>query len=463
MMKKRDSLIQTLLALSPALALSAAPAQAVTPIGVAAVVKGRVGKKVGATQAFLREGDKIEEGAIITTSSDGFAKIVLLDQTQLVIGPNASMAMENLRANSPGIVSLLQGTVRSKVVKDPMAPNPAAPPKTKFIFRTKSATMGVRGTDFQVIYNPENKITSLITYEGGVAMVKNPEGSESSTALTRLLSNEKTVLVTEGRFASSLPALADPTIPTRLSPAQFEAMKASDPGALARTSGMTLGSSSSGSSSSGSPIPPGVNPKTFAAAGGVLERQLGNIARNSIIDAPASAGLPPPEGIYDRKNGAYAPPAGGFVDVKTGLYVPPPPGSSFDSNTGVFVPPPSSGGFDAQTGKYLPPPGFQLDPRQGFVPVPGSPGAVQPVSGSQGANRKFDPSRERPRAGFVPNFFDPRAPRPEEMAPQPDGPVILQPLDPNAHDPLCMDCRAPQLSPPPPSTTTNIRFLIHVE
>lgn len=402
-------------------------AHAGEPIGVAAIVKGKVGKSFGGHNAFLHVGEKIEEGSIITTGAAGFAKIILLDQTQLVLGPNASLAMDKQVKNVPNSVTLLQGTVRSKVMKDPLAQSSPERKKTRFVIRTKSATLGVRGTDFQVIYSRENQITSLVTYEGIVAMSNaQAEGKE--------------VLVTPGNFSTSLPALSQPTVPTRLSPAQFEALKNAEPGALANTN-----SSPAKAPSAISPIPPGVDPRSFAGD------------PESIQPAQRDSQSPPAEGLRETKSGVYAPAAGGFIDIKTGLYIPPPPGSAFDPNTGVYLPPKSAGSFDPSSGKYLPPPGFQLDPRQGFIPA-----GASSSSTNGGPVRTHLPIAQAPLPPGS-NTFDPfadaRDPKDSAKFPRLWG----QPIFPTS-DPFCLSCNAPQVLPAPkPANATAIQFKIVVQ
>src|SRR5690606_13003721 len=67
--------------------------------------------------------------------------------------------------DGPGLVSLLKGKMRSQIVPDNTN-------NDKYIIRTRTAAMGVRGTDFQSTFNPENRATSLVTFKGQVAMAR---------------------------------------------------------------------------------------------------------------------------------------------------------------------------------------------------------------------------------------------------------------------------------------------------
>ncbi|MFZ9596590.1 MAG: FecR family protein [Bdellovibrionia bacterium] len=401
-------------------------------VGRVVLAKGQVKQILGSEQRPLKEGDLIQEGGMIQTGPASSIKLLLQDQSSLSLGPESSLSLDEIRNRGVPNISLVQGQLRSKVMKNILLKSSTAP-SIKFIVRTKSAAMGVRGTDFQVVYNPQNNVTSLVTFEGAVAMVKQDpsEGmSPPQTAnLVPLLASERAVVVTEGRFSSANPVLPQATLPVKISPAQFESLKRTDPAAAASkpegsssasTSGggsnSSSGAAGSGGKSVGSPIPPGVDPKAFSSnasasteqvasalgisaevqkqgssqaqdsssssatgtAGGQPARSGGSSSVNS-VNGFVGPPPPPPEGQYNAKSGAYAPPAGGFLDLATGLYIAPPPGSVFDANAGVYVPPSTVGNFDAKTGSYVPPKDFQLDPKQGLMP------SAPPVATAQGA------------------------------------------------------------------------------
>lgn len=399
------------------LALSVAPlAQAAENFGRALIVKGIASQTVGNRTLTLKEGDAILQGAVVTTGPQSAVKLMLQDQSTLSLGSDSTVKMEELANNRLRSVNLLQGQLRSHIIKDVYGasggangvPSPASlqtAPKVKFLFKTKTAVMGVRGTELQIVYNRENQVTSLVTFDGAVAMIKSDLNTPASALLPQnlapLLSSEKAMLVTEGRFSTVNPSMVEATIPTKLSPAQFESMKKVEP-----TSAIGAGSKEGSTKTTAfiSPIPPGIDAKSFAA-GGPSSAALSNMGisdavTRDIASSKASANVPgpfnapaapPPEGSYNSRTGSYAPPAGGFLDIKTGLYIPPPPGSIFDPNNGVYVPPPSVGKFDSGTGAYVPPTDLKLDARQGFVPAteaPKSNNGSPASSGSPGNSGK---------------------------------------------------------------------------
>lgn len=398
--------------------LLASSAQAGTPVGTAILVKGRVGVHNGTHNVYLKEGDKVEEGARITTGPGSAAKILLLDRTELKLGADSSLAVQSLRSSEAGVVTLAKGNVRTQVVKDPLAKAGGSPP-AKFFIRTKTATMGVRGTELDTIYNPINNVTSVVTYEGSVAMISASPGSggaPSSLELQNQFASANPVVITPGNFSTVTSQSAPPTSPTKISPAQFASLKAADPLQTTKAAG-----DGGAQKSFFSPIPPGVDAQAFAAG-------------------PASGESKPPE------TADGAPRAGGFVDLKTGLYVAPPPGSSYDANTGVFVPPPSLGTFNPADGQFTPPAGTVLSPNGTFVPV-GSPGANGP-----------------PPSIFPPGTAPPPPPSPGQLPPGgvPPLPVI-------GGDTTCGAGCLPQgpppgqlpPPPPPPGGASTVNFVIN--
>jgi hypothetical protein len=326
----------------------------------------------------VKEGFTLEEGGTLKAPKDSKVKILMQDKSSLLLQPDTVMTFDQAgKSGVPAQVSLVDGQVRSKILQNVLENKDTN--RVRFLLKTNSAVMGVRGTDFQAMYNAQNNVSAVVTFEGAVAITKSEGGAISPNVMTMLASPTAT-LVTEGRFSSVSPNQSAAMIPTKLSPAQFESLKAA-PDVI--SGNLRTAVTTSQTQRISSPIPPGVDPKTFASSGSVeknLQAALGGQAAaetlstaakiQSATPTSAPAFTPPPEGMIDRTTGALSPPAGGFVDLKSGIYVPPPPGSAFDAKAGVYVPPPQLGSFDVKTGSYAPPPGVALDPVKGFVASP---------------------------------------------------------------------------------------------
>jgi hypothetical protein len=399
------------------------------------------GSKDSTTQK-LERGMWLNEGATVKTAARSFAKLLFLDKSQINVGPRSQMVISKFPKKKAGIITLLKGELRAKVSKNYMQIKDKE--KSKLFIKTKSAALGVRGTDFQVLYNVRNRITSLVTFEGRVAMAKISEAMnrrqlQNQNALEKLVSSKTAVIVKRGEFSGASPHQKRVTIPVKISPAQLETLKSSEKIYNSPTSSNSVkpeGPNKRGKKkkdrriATRNPIPPGMSTKIFVNSGSnELEKEL-----KERVGAPRAEGIvqvvkqekmelqhqaPPPEGFVDHKSGAIAPPAGGYIDLKTAMYVPPPPGSTFDPNTNVYVPPKTFGTFDRVSGDYVPPEGFELKASGEFaIKVETPPGGYQ----------SHDPNAPPP-AGHQPGMNDPAlmadgsrpGPESDGMPPGPNG------------------------------------------
>ena len=173
----------------------------------------------------ITKGIWIPRGSIIMTTDKSMVRMVLRDKTQINLGPKSQMKLDGIRnGDRSGVLTLVKGQMRSKV--DPgrkLASN--GKPMNKYIVRTRSASMGVRGTDFHVMYNGQNNVTSLVTYSGAVAMAKAAGLSSSISQLQAAVNAPNVQVVKKGQFAGINPQTNNVSVPVKLSPAQFESMK----------------------------------------------------------------------------------------------------------------------------------------------------------------------------------------------------------------------------------------------
>jgi hypothetical protein len=158
------------LAVAAALCLAACPALAVTPeIGDTVAVKNDVTAETGNDTRKLVKGEKVFQSEILVTSSDATAEIQLLDKTKLAVGSSARIVLDKFIYDSnaaPGSISinLAKGAFRFITGKSP---------KTAYEIKTPTASMGVRGTVFDV-YVADNGETVVLLHEGGVDVCVNP-------------------------------------------------------------------------------------------------------------------------------------------------------------------------------------------------------------------------------------------------------------------------------------------------
>lgn len=311
------------------------------------------------TAKVISIGDKFVEDTSILTASKSFLKIKFIDGSEMNIGPESKIVIAEMKKESPGVISLLKGRIRTGVKKD------ASSSTNKFYIKTRTAAMGVRGTEFQTIYNPDNKLTSLLTYHGEVAMARLDEltyksleegasekriernevtkdvevkevpaqNANEGIGLSKILKSKQTVLVPSGQNSFASADLKKASLPVKISPVQLEVLYKNND----------------------------FEEKTLANVSTVGESE--KVIKSTLKVAEQKAPL---EGFYNEKTGDFAPKAGGFIDLATGLYVAPDDEAKLDKEKGVYISQ-RLGDIDADTGQYIAPKGLILDAKKGFV------------------------------------------------------------------------------------------------
>lgn len=122
-----------------------------------------------------KQGEELHFWDVIQTSKRAAAKVRFPDGSLLVIGRDTKFTIQPKNEGTQ-FNQLDWGQVRAQVVPDENAKNadPKAPkPKPRFIIRTRTAVMGVRGTDFVAGFDPSSAQSSLHTIEGSVDIAAN--------------------------------------------------------------------------------------------------------------------------------------------------------------------------------------------------------------------------------------------------------------------------------------------------
>ncbi len=156
------------------------------------LVKTPQGNKVGAP------GTRIEIGDRIKTGPKGAAKIRFADGSKLIIGRSTEM---EVRPPNDGVPTqdLIAGEIRG-IIRKPKLDDAAAKRGPRFMVRTRSAVMGVRGTDF--VYSvPEDKAAAVHTLQGTVEVASNEE----------TIMEGKGQLVRENQFVEAKDGMITPT------------------------------------------------------------------------------------------------------------------------------------------------------------------------------------------------------------------------------------------------------------
>jgi hypothetical protein len=422
----------------------------------AIIVKGKVSVLVDGKVTPVKRGDWLPEGAQVKTEPKSFTKLIFIDKSTMNVGPDSQMKIDSFPKSKPGVITLVKGKVRSKVTKNYM--NMKDKDKSKLFIKTKTAAMGVRGTDFQVSFNPMNQATSLVTFEGAVAMAKlmgaiPPRGMQNM--LEKVVSSPAAVMVRRGQYSGSSPKTKRATIPIKISPVQLETLESNETPGLPTEK---KGASNKPKKNFRSVVPPGMDSKTVANEESGVDKAMTDAMGSGAVrtvekQVEAEIGpigdAPPPEGMVDVATGAIAPTAGGFVDLDTAQYVPPPEGSTYDANAGVYVPPPEVGYVDPATGNFTND-NYELQPDGTFTEKP--PEMTTSTTTTDGATREIasidsgdappppgdePPPPPPPEVTLLPTISDGSGPEVEydivfnAPPPNPDG---SEPLDANKDD-----------------------------
>jgi hypothetical protein len=317
----------------------------------AIIVKGKVVAVINGKKVALKRGMWLPEGSVVQTQKRSFTKLLFIDKSSMNVGPESKMKIDSFPKKDAGIITLIKGQIRSKVTKNYM--DIKKKNKSKLFIKTETAAMGVRGTDFIVSFNPVNKATSLITFEGAVAMARMPKGKHSQRSLERAVSAPTAVIVKKGQYSGATNQSERATIPVKISPTQIETLEKNE------VPGVTKAGSKKSQKSKKtfkSIVPPGVDPMSVANDSTEVSSSMASaIGQDKIVKvdteiknertkAESYAQDMTPATNHDSPTELPdAPKSGGIIDLKSASYIAPPEGAAFDSNSGTFVMPTEMG------------------------------------------------------------------------------------------------------------------------
>ncbi|MGE0615176.1 MAG: FecR domain-containing protein [Bacteriovoracia bacterium] len=176
----------------------AAPAAKNNAAGQAVSVVGRVIcrnedaelKKAAVVTRELKAGDALFEGDVINTSSNSSVKLMLTDKSIVDLGPSTLFKVSEYRANRADLgkrnvsMEVLYGKIRASV-------NSKLGQGGSFKVKTRSATMGVRGTEFAIL-------SELL---GAEAEKRKPGGPTGTSGKEPPAPGKTEIIVIEGKVA----------------------------------------------------------------------------------------------------------------------------------------------------------------------------------------------------------------------------------------------------------------------
>jgi len=136
-------------------AAAALPSGTVLAVVQSANIDGQTGKKVLEPEAPVFSGDRIDTGPV------GEAQIRFRDNTKLVVGPNSSMVIDAFIFNDDNTAR----QISINAVRGAFRFFTGTSRKDAYSITTPTATIGVRGTQFDIAVEPEGT-TRIANFEG---------------------------------------------------------------------------------------------------------------------------------------------------------------------------------------------------------------------------------------------------------------------------------------------------------
>jgi hypothetical protein len=148
----------------------AQPGLAATPeVGDTVTVNHEVTAEAGAIKRALEKGAKVFQDEILVTGDTASAEIELLDKTKLAVGASARIVLDKFVYDA----SAAPGSISINLAKGAFRFITGSSPKAAYEIKTPTASMGVRGTIFDV-YVADNGESAVLLHEGGVDVCPTP-------------------------------------------------------------------------------------------------------------------------------------------------------------------------------------------------------------------------------------------------------------------------------------------------
>lgn len=290
----------------------------------------------------LRTGQSFEENVLVVSGRNSVGRFRFENGSLVTMGSSSAIFLARIAKKKSDIVRLIKGKIRALVQKKENQ-------KYSMHVTTKSVSLGVRGTDFLIVHNNENQVSSVLTFTGKVDLFKRPDQqireevrAEASglfaenldghlDSLVEEFTNDDIETVEANNYSGGFPGRDVPTKAMKIAAEQFEALKANE----------------------------------FFKSRVQVENQIVPISEEQIAEIESHL-IPAPE------KSKHLPPSseglpGGLLDLETGIYLSPPTNAHYDDKNKVFSRPAYYGSVDRVSGEYVPPPGLQLHPLKGFV------------------------------------------------------------------------------------------------
>ena len=313
-------------------------------------------KKVAA-----KKGLWILEGSKVITQAKSFVRLLFTDKSTINVGPSSEMQVEKFSKDEPGVINVISGKIRSKVTKDYLDRDRD---KSKMYVKSKSAVMGIRGTDFIFSANKRTGAATAVLFEGSVVFSKINPGEKVNNLEAVVNRGQK---INPGQFSVVKANLKKPTVPAKMSTNQFKALESNE-------SFKDSGETKTAKKVTKSIVPPGLT-------GDVIQSDIGKIEESVEKSFKVDVDLQKEAKEVDAdskgfvRNGELKPVDGSIVHIESGNLMPMGVDSTFDAAKDEWV----SQSFSADaTGNIQVPEGYELTDEGQLLKVAAD-GAVKEV------------------------------------------------------------------------------------
>jgi outer membrane immunogenic protein len=154
-------LIELAIALGALSAVSPIPSWAETKIGAASSASNQVTGTVGSESRPLAAGSDVFQDELVRTGDASVAQLVFLDDTNLSVGPKSQVKLDRFVYNADRnagtvVVRASQGIFRFVT---------GSQPSQNYTVETPLATIGVRGTAFDLLVRPDKVVIIVVSGE----------------------------------------------------------------------------------------------------------------------------------------------------------------------------------------------------------------------------------------------------------------------------------------------------------
>lgn len=314
-------------------------------VAVVKLIRGEVDSINGGKTSRLKVDDWVSDGAVVKTAEKSFVKLVFIDKSQMNIGPASEMKIEKFDDKDSGVIDLVKGKIRSQVTKDYLQIQDKD--KSKLFIKTKTAVLGVRGTDFMVSTNGEN--TATVLFEGEVVFNKLDQTGNISTANLEQIVDQG-VRILPGEFSVVELSRPEPTLPAVLNVQQREKLENNVNFESDRTP-----SSTSTNVEKGSIVPPGLNGTVVSNSSETIKTEIAQAVKT---ETPGATSASKSDAAGFVSGNQVKPANGSFIHVDSGVIIPPDSTGVLDKNTNTYIS--SKNGTVGNDGNFVPPKNVEI-------------------------------------------------------------------------------------------------------